>query len=134
MDELTLAVVGVQFSNADKSNRRFEVELCRPGDSVLLRPEPRNKLDPRAIGVWREGGGQMGYVTAERCGLVGQRMQGDPVVARFQGFDGVRAYIRVRFGGDEPTMSPAPQPRAVQSPNVGHDGFFADPDGPEFGA
>ena len=38
--ELSLAVVGIDFPNPDKSrsNRRFEIALCRPGDPVELGP------------------------------------------------------------------------------------------------
>lgn len=135
MDELTLAVVGVRYPNADKSNRRFEVELCAPGDAIELRPEPKHKLDRRAIGMWRVGGGQMGYITAERAGLIGQRLQAEPVVAVFQGFDGVAAYIRVRFGGGAPhTLPPPPAKVGDRESGQGGDDFFPDPDGPDWGA
>jgi hypothetical protein len=53
MTELSLAVVGIDFPNPDKSrsNRRFEIALCRPGDPVELRPEPKNPADPRSRGA-----------------------------------------------------------------------------------
>lgn len=107
MQELSLAVVGLDFPNADKSrsNRRFEVALCCPGDPVELRPEPKNPADPRAVAVYSERGVQMGYLSAERCGLIGKRLNaGDEYRALFQEADRFKAVIRVRFGGGEPTL------------------------------
>lgn len=129
MRELTLAVVGIGYANADKSSRLFEISLCRPGDAIELRPEPRNKHDPRAVGVWRVGGGQMGYVTAERAGWIGQRVQTEETVAVFQGQAGSAAYIRVGFGGGAPSL-----PVASMGHDAQRDDFYPDPDGPEFGA
>ena len=122
MQELSFAVVGLDFPNADKarSNRRFEVALCRPGDPVELRPEPKNPADPRAVAVYSERGVQMGYVTAERCGLVGKRLRdGEPYRAVFQEADRFKAVIRVRWGGGEPTLpmrASAPEPDEYAQP------------------
>lgn len=107
MQELSLAVVGLDFPNPDKSrsNRRFEAALCRPGDPVELRPEPKNPADPRAVAVYSERGVQLGYVTAERCGLVGKRLrEGVACRAVFQKADRFKAVVRVRFGGGAPTL------------------------------
>ncbi|WP_261295523.1 HIRAN domain-containing protein [Sphingomonas hylomeconis] len=62
--ELTLAVVGIEYPNADRarSNRRFEIELCAPGDPVELRREPKNVHDRFAVAVFSERGIQMGYL------------------------------------------------------------------------
>ncbi len=117
MQELSLAVVGLDFPNPDKSrsNRRFEVALCRPGDPVEMRPEPKNPADPRAIAVYSERGVQIGYLSAERCGLFGKRLRaGEEVRAVFQEADRFRAVIRVRFGGGEPTL---PERAAVNEPD-----------------
>ena len=130
MDELTLAIVGLDYPNADKSNRRFELALCRPGDALELRPEPRNRHDPRAVAVWRGGGGQLGYISAERCGWIGGRLRaGEEVQAVFQGTAGAVAYCRVRFGGGAPTLSPLTPGEAG-----GDDDFVPDPEGPDWGA
>lgn len=107
MRELSLAVVGLDFPNPDRSrsNRRFEVALCRPGDPVELRPEPKNPVDPRAVAVHSERGVQIGYVTAERCGLMGKRLrEGEAYRAVFQEADRFKAVVRVRFGGGAPTL------------------------------
>lgn len=109
MRELSLAVVGLDFPNRDKSNRRFEVALCRPGDPVELRPEPKNPADPRAVAVHSERGAQLGYLSAERCGLIGKRLNaGEEYAAVFQEADRRRAVIRVRFGGGAPTLPERP--------------------------
>jgi hypothetical protein len=107
MTELSLAVVGIDFPNPDKSrsNRRFEIALCRPGDPVELRPEPKNPADPRAVAVHSERGIRIGYVTAERCGLVGKWLrEGAECRAVFQEAGRTHAVIRARFGGGAPTL------------------------------
>jgi hypothetical protein len=149
MHELTLAVVGIDFPNADKSgsSRRMELMMCRPGDPVGLRPEPRNKHDGYAVGVWSERGVQLGYLTAERAPMVSKRLaDGVEVEAIYQGLEGSAGYVRARFGGGSPTLpgsalvegtpSPAPRrsPPGPRPAMIDVDGFYPDPDGPEFGA
>jgi hypothetical protein len=108
--ELSLAVVGIDYPNPDRSNRRFELALMRPGDPVELRREPKNPADPRAVGVFSERGIRVGYLSAERCGWVGARIaRGEPLSAVFQELQGRIAVVRVRFGGGEPTL-PEPGP------------------------
>jgi hypothetical protein len=112
VQEFSLAVVGIQYPNADKSDRRFEALLCAAGDSVHLVPEPRNKYDPRAVAVLSERGVQLGYLSAERCGWIGGRIAaGETCIAIFQALDTYTATIRVKFGGERPTL-PATKPQA----------------------
>lgn len=146
MGELTTSIVGIDFPNADKSksNRRMEIMLTPPGEHVELRPDPKNEYDENAIAVWSIRGVQTGYVSAERAPLIGKRMKEDDVVAVFQALHGDGAYIRIRFGGEMPTLpSPAPQPAAPARPRPMRAGprpvydphaFYPDEDGPEFGA
>ena len=139
MEELSLAVVGLDYPNADRGSRRFEAMLCHPGDPVSLRPEPRNPHDPHAVAVFSERGVQIGYVTAERAPWIGGRLrQGTPVVALFQGMAGSVAYIRQRFGGEAPQRLPPIAPGDDRPSNAPSDpddsGFHPDPDGPEWGA
>lgn len=122
MREVSLAVVGLDFPNEDrsKSNRRFEVALCAPGEEVQLVPEPKNKHDRRAVAVFSCRGIQLGYLTAERCGWIGGRLaNGEEYVAVFQEARASAAIIRVRFGGGHPTIPAA----APSRPAPGH---FAD--------
>jgi hypothetical protein len=147
MDELTLAVVGIDFPNNDKakSNRLFELLQCLRGEPVELRLEPKNKHDPHAIAVFSLRGVQVGYLTAERAPWVGARLKrGEEAIAVFQQLEQAAAYIRVRFGGGVPTLpperaaaSPAPQtPRQApsRSRDLDPDVFYPDPPAPEWGA
>ena len=128
--ELTLAVVGIQYPNADGSNRRFEIELCAPGDPIHLLREPANKHDEYAVAVFSQRGQQIGYLLAERAPWIGAKLSaGEEYHAIFQGLVGVAAYVRVRFGGGVPTLPPA-----RSTPTVECDDFQPDPDGPEWGA
>lgn len=104
---MSLAVVGVRHPNRDKSNRAFEILLCRPGDRIELRPEPKNKHDENAIAVFSERGVQIGYLTAERAPLIGRRMnQGHEVQAIFQLATPFGAWLRVAFDGEAPVLPP----------------------------
>jgi len=42
MQELTLTVVGIDFPNADGSNRKSEAMMTLPGEAIELVPEPKN--------------------------------------------------------------------------------------------
>ncbi|WP_174298122.1 HIRAN domain-containing protein [Sphingomonas bacterium] len=129
MDELSLAVVGIDFPNRDGSNRRFELLQCNPGDPVGLRPEPRNPHDRFAVAVLSARGHQIGYLTAERAPWIGGRLRaGEEVIAVFQEVSGSAATIRIAFGGRVPTLPPARD----QPPPA--DDFPPDPDGPLWGA
>lgn len=144
MQEITLAIAGIDFPNADGSNRRSETMMTLPQEPVALVPEPKNKHDGNAIAVIGPRGVQLGYLTAERAPYIGSRMaRGEDVQAIFQGMDGGSAFIRVRFGGGAPTLPPASDPRASAprppspprrtSAYDPHD-FYPDEDGPEWGA
>lgn len=142
--ELSLAVVGIRFENADKAktSRRFEVRLCRPGDPVELRLEPKNPHDSNAVAVFSERGIQLGYLSAERAPFVGALIKAaaGEVTAVFQEEQAEIAVIRVRFGGGAPTL---PRPRAETDRGATNSGarrdaiegeFYPDPEGPEWGA
>jgi hypothetical protein len=144
MQELTLAVVGIDFPNADGSNRRSEAMMTLPGETVELVPEPKNKHDSNAIAVISPRGVQLGYVNAERAPYIGSRMsRGEDAEAIFQGLDGGSAFVRVRFGGGVPTL-PSPRicngtaARAPQQPRrtgpFDPHAFYPDEEGPEWGA
>ena len=100
----SLAVVGAPYGNRDGSNRQFEILLCKPGEEVELRPEPRNKHDRNAIAVHSCRGVQIGYVTAERAPLIGSLLGRTEVRAVFQRKAAFGAWIRVAFGGEVPEL------------------------------
>lgn len=131
--ELSLAVVGIDYANADKakSNRRFELLQCEPGDPVELRREPKNPHDPNAVAVFSERGIQIGYLTAERAPWIGAKISaGEEAGAIFQALGSGAATIRIRFGGGSPTLPVAAPPPTTTS----FDDFQPDPEGPEWGA
>lgn len=104
---MSLAVVGADFENEDKrrTNRRFEILLCKPGDPVELRPEPKNKADKLAVAVFSERGIQIGYLTAERCGRIGALInEGRELQAVFQQAAPYGAVIRIAFDGEVPVV------------------------------
>ena len=68
---LSLAVVGADHPNKRGPGRRFEIEICAPGEPVELILEPNNPADPRAVAVFSVRGVQIGYLSAERCGWIG---------------------------------------------------------------
>lgn len=113
MNEMSLAVVGLDFPNDDASNRRFEAALCERGDPVHLALHPRNKHDPLAVAVVSSRGIQLGYLTAERCGYIGNRIRQCQKFEAFFQDHGRSAVIRIRFGGGRPTM---PAPRRIAEP------------------
>lgn len=120
---ITLAVVGAPFPNKDGSDRRFEIRLCRPGEPIELRPEPKNRKDPRAIAVFSERGVQIGYLSAERAGRIGGIIRsGLELQAVFQEETAFGAWIRVAFDGAAPVL---PAPRAIP-PREPDDGWFPD--------
>lgn len=112
---LSLAVVGVRYPNADKSNRRFEIMICPPGEVVELRLEPKNEHDPNAVSVWSARGIQIGYLSAERAPWIGGMMrQGREIRSVFQSASEFGAVIRSAFDGAEPTL-PDVQPSLPHS-------------------
>jgi hypothetical protein len=104
---MSLAVVGLDYPNADKSNRRFEQALCTRGEPVHLVRDPKNRADPRAVAVVSARGIQLGYLRAERCGLIGSWLDaGEKYQAVFQEPGRSAAIIRARFGGGSLTLPP----------------------------
>lgn len=103
---ITLPIVGMDFPNARGPTRRFVLELQKPGDTLILRPEPRNPADPNAIAVDSVQGGQIGYIPAERAPLIGMEIRRGDVTAIFQGRNERGAFLRIGFGGHTPTLPP----------------------------
>lgn len=103
----SLAVVGVDYLNKRGPTRRFEIELCRPGEPVELRPEPNNPKDEYAVAVYSMRGIQIGYIKAERAAWIGALIrQGREMEAIFQESTSWGAVIRVAFDGESPTLPP----------------------------
>lgn len=123
MRQQSLAIVGVSYPNKAGPTRRFELQLCTPGEVVELRPEPKNEFDEHAIAVFSCRGVQLGYLPSERAVLIGTLMrQGHTLSAIFQGMTATAGWIRVAFDGDVPVL-PLTSPTCPPSEN---DGFWPD--------
>lgn len=120
---LSLAVVGADFPNRRGPGRRFEIELCAPGEPIILTPEPKNPADPRAVAAFSVRGVQLGYLTAERCGLIGGMIaRGREMHCAFQEKAPFGALVRLAFDGAEPILPPS-KPRL---PAPDDSGFWPD--------
>lgn len=139
IEELSLAVVGIGYENADGTSRIDELAKCRRGEPIELRLEPQNKYDSRAIAVFSVRGVQIGYITALRAGWIfGRIVEGELAIAVFQEQEETSAVIRVRFGGDDPSLprrrpGPVVQPRLRAAPPPVLD-WYPDREGPMWGA
>lgn len=124
MRTLSVAVVGLPYPNRRGVSRRFEAQLCAPGEPVELRPEPENKHDRWAVAVYSCRGMQIGYVNAEKAAWIGGMIrQGREIAAIFQGMAHSTAWVRVAFDGEQPTLPPQ---RAPDEPED-ESGFCPDP-------
>lgn len=127
VSELSIFVVGINYANDDGSDRRAELDRLAPGDPVELRREPGNPHDPDAVAVFSDRGVQVGYLPADFCREIGQRMLAEPYAAVFHWLGEQVAAIRVQFGGGSPTLPQGHQPREPGD-------FLPDADGPIWGA
>ncbi|WP_267386509.1 HIRAN domain-containing protein [Sphingomonas sp. GC_Shp_3] len=120
--------MGAQHPNAHKRapTRRFAIDLCRPGDPVELRPEPKNPADEYAIAVHNREGMQMGYLTAERAPWIGAHIRsGREIICIFQESTQHGAVIRAAFDGIAPTL-PAPRDPPPAAPDFYPDEVYSD--------
>jgi len=124
---MTLSVVGGIHPNADGGNRLFEIALCVPGEEVRLVPEPRNKHDPSAVAVVSSRGMQIGYLSADRCGWIGAKIQlGEDLRAVFQAAVTGGAVVRISFSGEMPVLPVVAIKAAPQRPTDWDDAFYPD--------
>ncbi|MET0364881.1 MAG: HIRAN domain-containing protein [Sphingobium sp.] len=119
MRRLSLAVVGVEYSNKSGPPRRFEIEMCSFGERVDLVPEPKNKHDRHAIAVYSARGIQIGYIRAERAPMIGKAMRDGVVQAIFQQKEKWGATIRVHLDGSDPILPHVSDSRAADWPPPG---------------
>ncbi|AHE56037.1 HIRAN domain-containing protein [Sphingomonas sanxanigenens] len=111
--ELSLAVVGAQYPNKRGPTRAFGIAMCRPGDPIELRPEPKNPADERAVAVFTADNIQIGYITAERAPYIGGIIKaGREVRTIFQAPTQWGAIVRCAFDGASPSL-PARRPAAA---------------------
>lgn len=105
MRQVSLAVVGIDYPNKRGPARRFELEMCSPGEPIELRPEPTNPNDEHAIAVFSCRGVQLGYLKSERAVWIGTlSRQGRTMSGIFQGATASAAWVRVAFDNDDPAL------------------------------
>lgn len=102
---MSIAVVGIDYPNKRGPARRFELQICRPGERVELRAEPQNKYDEHAVAVFSSRGIQLGYLPSERAVLIGTLWRrGTEIRAIFQQLDRAVAWVRLAFDGEDPVL------------------------------
>jgi hypothetical protein len=107
---LSLAIVGIDYPNKRGPSRRFELEICMPGEPIELRPEPNNQFDEHAIAVFSCRGIQLGYLASERAVLIGTLWRhGHETRATFQALEAKVGWLRVALDGEEPVLPPKPK-------------------------
>jgi len=103
--------------------RRFELTQCVRGETLELRPEPKNPADENAVAVYSARGIQVGYVKWERAALLKAHMRhGRAMTAIFDRLEDKVAWCRVAFDGDVPVLPSAPTAEKVDD-----SGFWPDP-------
>lgn len=108
MRAITIPIAGAAYPNKSGPTRRFGIELCRPGDPIDLRPEPKNPVDPQAIAIYERGGIQLGYVPADKAQWFRSMMsRGVQLVAIFQQAAEGGGLIRVGFDHHPALPEPA---------------------------
>lgn len=80
-DDPVLSASGIDVMKVAGTSHRVNVmqdDAFAPGSPLVLRPEPGNRFDENAIGVW-DGKGrlQAGYVPADRAPELGRRLRSD---------------------------------------------------------
>lgn len=130
---LSLAVVGADYPNKRGPGRRFELNICRPGERVHLVPEPKNPADSRAVAVYSSRDVQIGYLTAERAPWIGSMLGGGrEISAIFQKQTRSGAWVRVAFDGEEPVLLPdRGEDQAGERDEEQAQDFWPDPDWPD---
>jgi hypothetical protein len=120
----SLAIVGIDYPNKRGPARRFELEICRPGEPIELRPEPNNQFDEHAIAVFSCRGIQLGYLASERAVLIGTMWrQGHETRAIFQSLEAKVGWLRIAFDGEDPALPPEPKAKQIKDDS----GFWPDP-------
>lgn len=117
----------------------MELLICKPGEPVELRREPKNPHDANAVAIFSIRGIQLGYLSAERAPLIGRRIPLEEHVGVFQALVGSMGYLRIRFGGGAPTLPDTVEPEMpvasrARTATFDPDAFYPDPEGPEWGA
>lgn len=118
---LSLAVVGINYPNKSGPTRRFELAAMKPGESVDLVPEPKNRCDENAVAAFSARGIQVGYLASERAAWIVRLIRArHEVRAVYQGLDPHCGWIRVAFDGEKPVLPPGAEDRPPTPPPRPH--------------
>lgn len=121
--QMSLIIVGADYPNKDKSNRRTEILWSAAGELVELIPEPKNPVDPQAVAAYSARGVQIGYVGSFQAQLIGSYIKRGRVVGCiFQSVHRDGAIVRLGLDGEAPTL---PDDEIESSP-ADDSGFYPD--------
>lgn len=73
-NDFRLPICGERYDNEDGTSRQEELRQCSPGDWVSLVREPENPHDPLAVAVVSGRGVKVGYLSRERAGWIGSKI------------------------------------------------------------
>lgn len=123
MGQLSLVIVGADYPNKDKSNRRTEILWSAPGERVDLVPEPKNPVDPQAVAAYSARGVQIGYVGSFQAQLIGSYLsRGRIAGCIFQSIHRDGAIVRLGLDGEAPTLPESER----ESSTADDSGFYPD--------
>ena len=93
---IDVAVKGISYRTPDEI---FAARMCNVGDTVVLLPEPCNKIDSYAVKVMTMEGFHIGYVSAEYSKLVSSNIEhiAKCVIVRATKHDIPFIYLRIEF-------------------------------------
>lgn len=73
-NDFSLPACGEWYDNDDGTSRQEELSRCETGDPLALIREPDNPHDPMAVAVFTARGIRVGYLSRERAGWIGSKM------------------------------------------------------------
>jgi hypothetical protein len=73
-NDFSLPACGERYDNEDGTSRQDELALCWPGDALALIREPDNPHDPMAVAIFTARGVRVGYLSRERAGWIGSKI------------------------------------------------------------
>ena len=83
MPVYTVGIVGESHDNSDGSSRQLEIDQCKPGELVLIYPEPGNQYDRNALKVMSKRGVQIGYIGRDNNEWIGERLRKEAKLTSF---------------------------------------------------
>lgn len=115
-NDFSLPICGERFDNEDGTSRQEELRKCSPGDLVELVREPDNPHDPLAVAVVTERGVRVGYLSRERAGWIGSKIDRGydvrAIIERVKGAtlkgSALGLVLRLNMEGEEPELPDNP--------------------------